>query len=115
MGIQWGYSQDVFKQSFDYGTRYKWKRTELSLCPTTMTPPVQPSRTKAEKAKLKNICPRHKRRVTQHLRQSSGEEPTADIKPEPLLCQKDIGRRSYPLRGAQQMSKDTLVLWTVSV
>ena len=53
------------------------------LCRTTTSPPEQPLRTKAEKVKLKNICPRQKRRVTQHFRHSSGKEPTADIKPEP--------------------------------
>ena len=37
------------------------------LCRTTTSPPVQPLRTKAEKVKLKNIRPRQKRRVTQHL------------------------------------------------
>ena len=54
------------------------------LYSTTTPSPVQPLRTKAEKAKTKkNIHPRQKREVAQHLRQASGKEPTTDIKPEP--------------------------------
>ena len=54
------------------------------LYSTTTPSPVQPLRTKAEKAKTKkNIHPRQKRQVAQHLRQASGKEPTTDIKPEP--------------------------------
>ena len=52
------------------------------LCQTTTSPPVQPLTAKTEKVKLKNISPRQKRRVTQHLQHSSVKEPTADIKSE---------------------------------
>ena len=54
------------------------------LYSTTTPSPVQPLKTKAEKAKTKkNIHTRQKRQVGQHLRQSLGKEPTTDIKPEP--------------------------------